>query len=196
MRIPYTPEKPTAHHPEEQAYINRMLTKRSGNLSPLDRALLHSPPFAAGFMHFFGAICGQYIIPADIMEVAVCRVAALNGAAFQWLHHAPLVLRAQVGLDGLETVRTAPLHATPQGERDNTDHDGTRQGLSDDLWAVMRYVDCMTKDVKVPDEVVEGIKRILNERQVVELSKSSILSIHTGRREWELMPCSTYNRGI
>jgi hypothetical protein len=39
------------------------------------------------------------------------------------------------------------------------------------MWDVMRYVDAMTKDVRVSDEVFEAVENELdNERQVVELS--------------------------
>jgi alkylhydroperoxidase family enzyme len=119
-------------------------------------------------MQFFTAIRGKSTLPPDIMELAMCRVGALNGAAYEWMHHAPLLIKAQVGADGVETVRTAPVHARLSGKKES---DGTVQGLSEDHWAVLRYVDAMTKDVKVPEEVFEGVRRILNERQVVELSK-------------------------
>lgn len=92
----------------------------------------------------------------------MCRVGALNGAAFEWMHHMPLLKKAGVSDEGIETVRTAMPHlAGKDGEK----------GLNARLWAVMKYVDAMTKDVKVSDEVFNGVKRILDERQVVELSK-------------------------
>lgn len=169
MRLPYVPEKPTSSNAADQAFINRLFKSRGKEgLTPLDRAMLHSPPFTRGFMQLFSAIRGKSTLPPDIMELAMCRVGALNGAAYEWMHHAPLLIKAQVGADGVETVRSVPLHAEPSGAKES---DGTVQGLSEDHWAVLRYVDAMTKDVKVPEEVFEGVTRILNERQVVELSK-------------------------
>jgi len=95
------------------------------------------------------------------MELAMCRVGALNGAAFEWMHHMPLLKKAGVSDEGIETVRTAMPHLTgAPGEK----------GLDARLWATMRYVDAMTKDVKVSDEVFEGVRKILNPRQVVELT--------------------------
>jgi len=94
----------------------------------------------------------------------MCRVGALNGAAFEWMHHAPLLKKAGVSDEGVETVRTAEAGSVPKGE-------GEERGLSAKMWKVMRYVDAMTKDVKVSDEVFEAMKNELNdERQVVELT--------------------------
>jgi len=33
----------------------------------------------------------------------------------------------------------------------------------------LSFVDCMTKDVKVPDAVFDKVRKILDERQIVEL---------------------------
>jgi hypothetical protein len=45
------------------------------------------------------------------------------------------------------------------------------KGLSWRLWKVLRLVDCMTKEIKVPDAVFEAVRGILDERQMVELGK-------------------------
>lgn len=37
----------------------------------------------------------------------MCRVGALDGAAFEWMHHAPLLRKAGVSEEGIATVRTA-----------------------------------------------------------------------------------------
>jgi alkylhydroperoxidase family enzyme len=50
------------------------------------------------------------------------------------------------------------------------DGEGAR-GLSERHWAVLRYADAMTRDVKVPDEVWEGVRRVgFRDREVVELT--------------------------
>jgi alkylhydroperoxidase family enzyme len=89
-------------------------------------------------------------------------VGALNGAAFEWMHHMPLLKKAGVSDEGIETVRTAMPGLTGEaGEK----------GLDGKHWATMRLVDAMTKDVKVSDEIFEGVRGFLNNRQVVELSE-------------------------
>ena len=93
----------------------------------------------------------------------MCRVGALNGAAFEWMHHAPLLKQAGVTNEGVETVRTAPPNHVAKG---------AEGGLSERLWKVMRYADAMTKDVSVSDEVFNAVKdELKDEKQVVELSE-------------------------
>lgn len=80
----------------------------------------------------------------------------------------PLLKKAGVSDEGIETVRTAGA-----GRR-GRDGEG---GLSGRLWKVMRYVDAMTKEVKVSDEIFEAVRNELkDERQVVELSMYALLS--------------------
>lgn len=74
----------------------------------------------------------------------------------------PLLKKAGVSDEGIETVRTA------EAGRRGRDREGE---LSGRLWKVMRYVDAMTKEVKVSDEVFEAVRdELKDERQVVELS--------------------------
>src|SRR6201992_3412218 len=141
MRLPYVPDKPRFANPKHQAFYDR-LAKAFGNapLSPLHRSLLPPPDLTRGFLQFFTAIRGKSSLPPDVMELAMCRVGALNGAAFEWMHHAPLLHKAGVSEEGVETVRTAQL------KRVGKDGEG---GLNNVQWTVMRYTDEMTKDVKV-----------------------------------------------
>jgi len=163
MRLSYVPEVPTSENPKYQAFIGRLLKSRGkAGLSPLDRSLLHSPALARGFLQFFTAIRGSSSLSPDVMELAMCRVGALNGAAFEWMHHAPLLRDSGVSEEGVETVRTAPL------EKVGADGEG---GLSTKLWIVLKYVDEMTKRVKVRDETFEAVRRVLHsDRQVVDLT--------------------------
>jgi len=49
------------------------------------------------------------------------------------------------------------------------------KGLDWRLWKVLRFVDCMTKDVKVPDAVFDAVRGILDEKGVVELGEFCFL---------------------
>ncbi len=171
MRLTYVPDPPTFSDPNIQSFIDNLVKERASHgmgLGALYRTLLISPTFARGFLQFFTAIRYRSTLLADVMELAMCRVGALNGAAFEWMHHAPLLKKAGVSDEGVETVRTAEPGATPKGS-------GEDRGLSQRMWKVMRYVDAMTKDVSVSDEVFEAMKNELNdERQVVELSMYSL----------------------
>lgn len=47
---------------------------------------------------------------------------------------------------------------------------GRKEGLSEKQWAAVRFAESMTKDVKVPKDVFEGIRRFLNDQQMVEIT--------------------------
>lgn len=86
MRLKYTDDPPKMANPADQAWVEKLVKQRGKlGLGPLYRSLLISPNFARGFLQFFGAIRYQSSLPADVMELAMCRVGALNGAAFEWV---------------------------------------------------------------------------------------------------------------
>ena len=173
MRLTYTGDHPTDPDSKIQDWIDKLIAYRgSAGLDPLYRTLLISPSFAYGFTEFFRAIRWSSTLPEDLKELAMCRVGALNSAAFEWMHHAPLLRKAGVSQEGCETVRTA------QPGKLGKDGEG---GLSLKDWKVLRYVDAMTKDVKVPDEVFEEAKEAIggDERKMLELSMSTL--IQSGR---------------
>jgi alkylhydroperoxidase family enzyme len=129
MRLTYTPDPPVFSNPSEQAFLDKLIKDRGHlGLGPLYRTLLISPTFARGFLQFFTAIRYRPTLPADVMELAMCRVGALNGAAFEWMHHMPLLKKAGVSDEGIETVRTA------EAGRHGRDGEG---GLSGRMWNVM-----------------------------------------------------------
>jgi hypothetical protein len=81
----------------------------------------------------------------------------------------PLLLKAGVSQEGIETVRTVMAGYIPSNLGKEIGEG--EKGLSWRLWKVLRVVDCMTKEIKVPDEVFEAVRAILDERQIVELGK-------------------------
>ena len=130
--------------------------RRGGELSALDRLLLHSPPVAEGWNALLGALRGATTLPADLRELVVLRVAVLNDAAFEWVSHEPIARRAGLAELQLQVLRRPDAAAEP-------------------VWtplqaAVLAFTDASTRDVVVPDEVFAGLRTHLDDRQVVELT--------------------------
>jgi alkylhydroperoxidase family enzyme len=160
MRLPYTPTEPTPSSPEEEAIISRVLNRRgSRGLIALDRALLHSPPVADGWNSFLGSIRTGTSLPADTLELAICRVAVLNGAWYEWAAHAPLALAAGVREQDLERLKV-----------DTTKVEYRGAGFGEKQMAVLEYTDAMTRDVKVSDKVFGKLKTLFVEREIVEIT--------------------------
>jgi 4-carboxymuconolactone decarboxylase len=132
----------------------RVRARRNGTLTPLDLMLLHSEPLADGWNTLMGAVRSRFELPADLRELAICRVAVLNDAPYEWHAHAPLLQQAGFDDEQLAAVR----------ER------GDAECLSPAHRLVVAYTDAMTRDVRVPDELFATVLAELGERGTVELT--------------------------
>ncbi|KAI1455286.1 AhpD-like protein [Annulohypoxylon moriforme] len=172
MRLPYTPNPPNPSTPADAEIVSRIAARRAPRpLQPLDLALLHAPPVADGWNAFLGAIRQRTSLDARVREIAICRVAVVNGAWYEWGHHAPLAVAAGVGEKGVEVVKREVLvSGGEEGEGERAKEEALKAGLSEREWAVLRYTDEMTRNVKVSDEVFAELKGVFSEREVVEVT--------------------------
>merc|ERR1712225_184383 len=99
------------------------------------------------------------LLADDIREIAICRVAVINEAWYEWSHHAPLAKAGGVSDAGLEVLGSKEL----KGE-------GEKGLLTEKQRAVVRYTDAMTRDVSVGEEVFGELKRLFSEQEVVEIT--------------------------
>ncbi|KAI1748014.1 AhpD-like protein [Xylaria castorea] len=167
MRIPYVPNPPPTTSEEESAIVSRIVARRAPRpLQPLDLALLHSPPVADGWNAFLGAVRTRTSLAASLRELAICRVAVCNSAWYEWGHHAPLAAAAGLGPAALDVVKRTDLAHVTARERDEAGKDG----LGEKEWAVLRYADQMTRLVRVDEETFENLRRLCDEREVVEVT--------------------------
>jgi alkylhydroperoxidase family enzyme len=98
-------------------------------------------------------------LPADLRELAICRIAAINQAWYEWMHHAPLVVAAGVSEAAIESLRREGSLV-----RDNRpDHWTEKQ------WAVLLIADEMTTKVKVSDETFALGKKLFTEKDIIEV---------------------------
>lgn len=152
MRLPYVPNPPQPRTPEEAEIISRVQSRRApGPLQSIDLTLLHAPPILSGFSAFFGAVRDQSTLPADLRELSILRVAVLLKSKFELNEHTPYAIRAGVSDAGIRAVM-----------------EGTKEGLSEVQWAAVQYAESMTRDIKVPKEVFDGLRKWLDDRQMVE----------------------------
>ena len=157
MRLPYAPADPPNPSPETQAIYDRIKARRNPRpLIPLDLALLHNPKIADGFNTLMGAIRTSSSLDTGLMELAVCYVAVLNNAVYEWTAHAPLALKAGVKRTALEAVLEGKV--TDEG------------GLSEMERLVLEFTRQSTKEIEVGEEVMGKLKERLTDQQVVELT--------------------------
>jgi AhpD family alkylhydroperoxidase len=154
MRLPYVQDPPQTTSAEEAEIVTRVQARRApGPLQPIDLALLHAPYIAAGWASFLGAVRNHSSLPADIRELSILRVAALCRCKYELIEHSPYVRQAGVSEEGI-----------------NAALGGKKEGLNEKQWAAVRFAESMTKNVKVPKNVFEGIRRYLNDQQIVEIT--------------------------
>jgi alkylhydroperoxidase family enzyme len=153
-RIPYQPPDLA----EPQAIVEAIRKRRGGKLLNLDRMLLYSPPYAMGWNSFLGAVRGELSLAPRLRELAICGVAVLNQAEYEFQQHAPLFLQAGGSQAQLDALSNLELAAQNQALFDSQER------------AALRLVLEMTRDVQVSDETFALVQAALpDHRQLVEL---------------------------
>jgi alkylhydroperoxidase family enzyme len=154
-RIPYQP----ADLAEPAALVDAIRTRRGGELLNLDRMLLHSPPLAKGWNAFLGEVRGHLELSPKLRELAICVVAVLNGADYEFQHHAPEFVKAGGTVEQLDTLRNQEI----------TQID-TRLFDAEEL-AVIELTNEMTNCVWVNNSVFAAARSALkSDRLLVELA--------------------------
>jgi AhpD family alkylhydroperoxidase len=149
-RIPY----PDPKQYEREPLARRIQNERGGKLLNLYKMLLHSAPVAEGWLAFLTSIRQRAALPARYRELAILRVAVLNGADYEFRAHVPFAREAGLSQAALDELRTQHVPAE-LGPADR---------------AVLAYTDAMTRDVHVPDGTFAEIRAHLAERELVELT--------------------------
>lgn len=155
-RVPYVADGPGQ---DESDLVARIRSRRGGKLLNLDRMLLNSPPFAHGWNAHLGAVRGELTVSRRLRELAICAVAVLNGADYEFTHHAPELLRSGGTAQQVEALKA--LAGTGPEMADV--FDPTER-------AVLRLTSEMTRNIKVSDATFASVQaQLRDERQVVEL---------------------------
>ena len=79
----------------------------------LDRMLLHSAPIARGWNVYMGSIRKDLKVSPVLRELAICAIARLNDAPYEWFQHAPEFLSVggtQAKLDALDDIENAHVN--------------------------------------------------------------------------------------
>ena len=166
MRLSYVSETVPSESTKEtqEAYAQLLARRAPGPLLSLDRALLHAPAVASGWSSYFGAIRTQTSLPADIRELCICRVAALNQAEYEWTHHAPILKEAGLDEEAVDIIRTRKAWMGWEIREERI------LSLTEKQCAVLAYIDAMTVSVKVPDEIFARLKAVFDETGIIEIT--------------------------
>ena len=159
MRLPYMPAEPSADADEQTKKIYARLKghRNPRPLIPLDLTFLHNPRIAEGFSFLMGAIRQQSTLDPQMREIAICYVAVLNKATYEWKAHAQIALeQTKVKPDVLEAILKDDVKNS--------------KVLSTEEIDVLEFTYQSTKNIEVDDELMERLKKRYTDRQVVELA--------------------------
>ena len=154
MRIPDWSEDAA---PRDPALLQAILARRGGKLINLDRKLLWSEPLARAWNVYLGAIRREISVDPRLKEIAICTVARITGADYEFDHHWPEYVKA----GGNEKCRHRIM---------DTDSAATDTEFTDDERLAIRYAITMTRNVKVPDSLFRLLRKRFSTTELVELT--------------------------
>ncbi len=153
-RVPYLPHD----HAEPRELVEAIRARRGGALLNLDRMLLHSPPLAAGWNAHLRAVRSELAFPARLRELAICAVAVLNRADYEFTQHAPHFVKAggsEAQLDRLRALGTTAFDPS---------------AFSPPERATLALALEMTRDIHVRPGTAQAARSALaSDRELVEL---------------------------
>jgi len=152
--IPYQPKDLA----EPRELVAAIRARRGGALLNLDRMLLHSPPLAQGWNGYLRAVRRELSVSPKLRELAICVVALLNLADYEYHHHAPEFLRA-----GGTAVQLEALGRVANADLDLSEFDAAER-------AVLALAVEMTTNVEVGPATMASVRAALpDDQHVVEI---------------------------
>jgi uncharacterized peroxidase-related enzyme len=125
-----------------------------GRVPNLARVIAHSPPILGAFMQLAGTVAMPHKVPMDLKELAVLRVAELNGCPYCAGMHRPMMRQMGISeekIEGIAAKRIAP------------------SVFSETEVAILDLADEMTENVAAKPETVARVRGIFGEDGTVEL---------------------------
>lgn len=143
---------------EPKDLVAAIRKRRGGELSELDRLLLHSAPFAEGWNDYLGVVRTKLSISPMLRELAMCVVAVVNKAGYELEGHLPLFIE-----NGGTAEQGRAIRDLENTLKDPKQFDAAGQ-------AALRLSYEMTKSVQVSDATFAAASESLGStRAVVEL---------------------------
>ena len=134
--------------------VEQIKRERGGRVLNLYKLLLNSPPIAAGWLHMGTAVRMESSLRGDIRELAICRVAQISGADYEWQAHAPIAVKegvSQAQIDQLASWRSSDVFTDPQR-------------------AVLAYTEQVTYDFQADDQTFTAVREHFNDQEIMELT--------------------------
>ena len=136
----------------ELAEIEASILAQRGRISDLYRVLLNSGPLASGWEAMLTAVRNKSSVRADLRELMILRVAVVNRAPYEFDAHVPHAQKA-----GVSDAKIAAVRETVIGSV-----------FTESEAMVLELADTMTRNIDVPEALMDRLKTKLDARGVVE----------------------------
>ncbi|QRV83117.1 carboxymuconolactone decarboxylase [Ceratobasidium sp. AG-Ba] len=139
--------------------VDGIRSQQHGELRELDKVLLNSEPFALGWQNMFSQIRYNSTVPGDIRELMILRVAALEGAAYEWRLHEGVGRQEGLTTEQLLLIRDSTFSPLGRGPTPFTDPQ----------LAAIAFTDASTRNAHIPESIFQEFKKHMkDDRQIVE----------------------------
>ncbi|KAJ9093478.1 hypothetical protein QFC19_008337 [Naganishia cerealis] len=142
----------------EDPVADRIRERRGARgLTSLDGTLLNAPMVADGWNTFIGTLRQRNSLPDDVREILILRVASVNRAAFEWVHHEHVGRAAGLSYEQLALIGSeAPTDRSQAFEIPSFVSGGDT--LSPLQAAALKFADASTRQIAVPQPVFDELK--------------------------------------
>lgn len=140
--------------PPEIKALYQQIEDNGARIMNFYRVVANSPGVARNAIRLGNSLFRKTELSPKLRELIIMRIARLCGCEYEWVQHRPLALQSGLTQVQLDTICS-------WNESDD---------FSDDEKAVLRYVDEVEKNIRVPDNIFQALRRYLDDRQIVELT--------------------------
>ena len=142
---------------EPKEIVDAVRARRGGTLLNLDRMLLNSPNLTRGWNALLKEVRENLSLDDRYKEIGMCGVAILNHAEYEYFHHAPELLKAGGTQQQVDEIRKIGTEAFNHSIFSAIEQD------------VIALTIAMTRDIEVPEAVMERLTKSLGNQATVEI---------------------------
>jgi alkylhydroperoxidase family enzyme len=139
---------------ELRPLVEQIKRERGGRVLNLYKLLLNSPPIAAGWLHMGTAVRMESSLSGDVRELAICRVAQISGAEYEWQAHAPIAVKE--GVSQAQVDQLADWQAS--------------EAFTPRQRAVLAYAEQVTWEFDADEATFAAVREHFNDQEILELT--------------------------
>jgi len=140
--------------PPEIKALYQQIEDNEARIMNFYRVVANSPGVARSAIKLGNSLISRTELSPKLRELTIMRIAKLCDCEYEWVQHTPMALQS-----GLTQVQLDAI-----GFWDESD------AFSEEERAILSYVDEVEKNIRVPDNIFQALRRYLDDRQIVELT--------------------------